>query len=264
MWRVSFRRLPVTGRRPAPASKLGARHPGRSPVRAPLACGRVASRHSTRWSPSRRATWTETSWKTRNAHRALARPGTGDLTKRAGVERHDLLVVARQVPPLRHDPDLQEMHRLERRRIELAVLDARAGAHDLHFARPDDRPRAEAVAVLQLSLEDPAEDLHVATVRAEPAIGSTRSSLMARSGPNPMWRGVDVVAEREGVPAVEPVEVRPAALRRGSYRQRGSSTSGVSPGSYHHRSRKVDTIVSRGGPRGRRTARVRSVPAPAL
>src|SRR5262249_59929563 len=95
---------------------------------------------------------------------------TGDLTKRAGVERHDLLVVARrQVPPLRHDPDLQEMHRLERGRIELAVLDARAGAHDLHFARPDDRPRAEAVAVLRLALPGPADHLHVATARGGPA-----------------------------------------------------------------------------------------------
>src|SRR5262249_60227331 len=75
--------------------------------------------------------------------------------------------------------------------------------------------------------------------------------------------GVDVFAEREGVPAVEPVEVRPAALRRRSYRQRGGSTSGGSPGPSPHRSRKVETVVSRGGPPGRRPAPRRGGPAPA-
>src|SRR5262245_53358810 len=72
--------------------------------------------------------------------------GAGDLVHRAAIERHRLLVVPwRQPAALGNDPDLQEVHRLDPRRVELAVLDAGPGTHDLHLAGMDHGAGPEAV-----------------------------------------------------------------------------------------------------------------------
>src|SRR5947208_13141911 len=61
------------------------------------------------------------------------------------------------------------MHRLRLRRIELAVQDAGTGAHALHVAAPDHRAVAKAVLVLERSLENIGDDLHVTVaVAGEP------------------------------------------------------------------------------------------------
>src|SRR5262245_63468936 len=112
------------------------------------------------------------------------------------------------------------MDGLDRRRIELAVLDARAGAHDLHLAGPDDGSGAEAVAMLELAVEDPGEDLHVAmAVGAEPATGLDPVIVDHAERAESHVPGVEVVAERGGVPAVQPFEARAPALGWGSCRQ---------------------------------------------
>src|SRR4030095_2429761 len=72
----------------------------------------------------------------------------------------------------RHDPYLKKVNRLARRRVELAVRDARAGAHPLHLAGADHGAGSEAVAVLQGALEHVADDLHVpVAVRRKPLAG---------------------------------------------------------------------------------------------
>ena len=70
------------------------------------------------------------------------------------------------------DPDLQEMHRLRFRVVELAVLDARPRAHALHLARADHRAVAEAVLVLKRAFENVGDDLHIVVgVAGEAAAG---------------------------------------------------------------------------------------------
>src|SRR5215469_473248 len=73
-----------------------------------------------------------------------------------------LLVAGRQSFGFGLDPDLQEVHRLGLRGIELAVGDAGTGAHALDVATADYRAVAHGVAMLQLAGQDVGEDLHVA------------------------------------------------------------------------------------------------------
>src|SRR4030095_4408115 len=72
-----------------------------------------------------------------------------------------LLVARRLAASGRLDPDLQEMHRRARLRVEFAVPYAGARAHALHVARPDDRAVAHAVLMLQFPGQDIANDFHV-------------------------------------------------------------------------------------------------------
>jgi hypothetical protein len=72
-----------------------------------------------------------------------------------------LLVARLDVQAIGNDPDLQQMHHLSRRRVELAVADAAAGAHHLHVARADDRTVTHRVAVFERAGKDVGEDLHV-------------------------------------------------------------------------------------------------------
>src|SRR4029450_10825306 len=71
---------------------------------------------------------------------------SGDLPQHTVLERHDLLVVPRrQAPALGQYPDLEQAHRFQRRGVELAVLDAGAGAHDLYLGGTESRTGTEAV-----------------------------------------------------------------------------------------------------------------------
>src|SRR5256714_14971518 len=79
-----------------------------------------------------------------------------------------LLVARRHAFALRRYPDLQKVSRLVRRRVKLAVRDARARAHALHLAGSYDGRVAHAVAVLKRAGDDVRDDLHVAVrVRRE-------------------------------------------------------------------------------------------------
>ena len=63
--------------------------------------------------------------------------------------------------PIGEDPDLIEMNRLGRRRIELAMPNASAGRHALKLARPQHRAVAEAVLMPKFALEHIGDDLHI-------------------------------------------------------------------------------------------------------
>src|SRR6185503_4161183 len=74
--------------------------------------------------------------------RTLPAIGRGDEAKlpALGLGLEALLLVARRDAAARGlDPDLQEMHRIPVGSVELAVRDARARAHALDVAGPDDR-----------------------------------------------------------------------------------------------------------------------------
>src|SRR5262245_4642438 len=145
-----------------------------------------------------------------------AAPRPGDQPQDASLVRvrDRLLLVARLISTaVRHDPDLQEVDRLARRRIELAMGHARARAHPLDLARPDHRPGAEAVAMLQGSAEDVADDLHVpVAVRGKAAAGLHAVLVDHSQGAEAHVARVVVLAERERVRGVEPAEIEMAAV----------------------------------------------------
>src|SRR5262245_10132777 len=105
------------------------------------------------------------------------------------------------------------MDRLELGRVILAVSDAGAGSHPLHFATLDHRAGAQAIPVRQSTFEDISENLHVAVkmggetgARLHPIVVDDAERTETHVG----W--VVVIRERKCVAAVQPVEQRPAAL----------------------------------------------------
>src|SRR5262249_49804808 len=112
--------------------------------------------------------------------------------------------------------------------VELAVLDARPRRHALHVAGPDHRAGAEAVLVLERSLEHVRQDLHVAVaVRAEAGARLHAVVVDHTQRAEAHVLRVVVVPEREGVAAVEPAELRAAALVRRSDLDHRNSPSGL-------------------------------------
>src|SRR5580765_1110283 len=104
---------------------------------------------------------------------AIRRTDHAQPTPPVGSGKRLLLVAWRNAFASGHDPDLQEVHRLGFRVVEFAVADAGAGRHDLHVARADHRAGADAVLVLQSTLEHVGDDLDVAVpVRAETLPGT--------------------------------------------------------------------------------------------
>src|SRR5688500_10756779 len=129
-----------------------------------------------------------------------------------------LLVAGRVAAALGRDPDLQEVDGLLRRRVELAVRDARARAHALHLARADDRAVAHAVAVLERAADDVGQNLHVAVrVRAEAARGRDEVLVDDEEVAEARPARVVVAVERERVAAVEPARLRLPALVGGAF-----------------------------------------------
>ena len=77
-----------------------------------------------------------------NEDRAVAAVGRADEPQPSAPFglREGLLIVTRRKPlPVGQHPDLQEVHRVGFRVIELAVTDTGAGRHHLHVARADHR-----------------------------------------------------------------------------------------------------------------------------
>ena len=105
------------------------------------------------------------------------------------------------------------MHRLRLGRIELAVQDARAGAHALHLAGPDHRAVAEAILVLEGSLENIGDDFHVLVAMAgKPGTRNDAVLVNDPQTPEAHVRRVLIMPERESVAAVQPS--RPALAPR--------------------------------------------------
>jgi len=115
---------------------------------------------------------------------------------------HGSLRIARfQASAFRDDPDLQEVHRLVRRRVHLAVPDAGAGGHVLDIARSNDPPVAHGVAVFELSAQDVGEDLHVPVrVQAEAHAGLDHVVVDHPQRAEAHPSRVMVVGKAEGVP----------------------------------------------------------------
>ena len=81
-----------------------------------------------------------------------------------------LLIARRHAIAIGNDPDLQEMHRLRLRVVELAMANTRARTHLLHIARTNHRARTETISMRDLAIEHIRDDLHVAmSVRTEAA-----------------------------------------------------------------------------------------------
>src|SRR5437660_7580611 len=77
-----------------------------------------------------------------------------------GGGKRTLFVARLQALAVRQKPDLIKVHRLVARGIELAVLDAGAGAHALPFAGAQHLAAAEGVAMRQGAFARAARDAH--------------------------------------------------------------------------------------------------------
>src|SRR6266700_7273062 len=96
-----------------------------------------------------------------------------ELVALGGIGKRLLLVTWCDPLAVGYDPDLQKMHRLRLRMVEFAMTNTGARRHDLHVARPDHRPGADAVLVLERTFENVGDDLHVAVpVRTEALTGA--------------------------------------------------------------------------------------------
>src|SRR6266513_6455346 len=110
------------------------------------------------------------------------------------------------------------MHRLRLRVVEFAVANAGAGRHDLHIARPDHRPGADTVLVLERAFEDIGNDLHVAMSMSPEALAWADPVFIDHPQcPEAHLLWIVIVAERERVPAVEPPEIGSPTFCRVSY-----------------------------------------------
>src|SRR5262245_14744607 len=110
------------------------------------------------------------------------------------------------------------MHAVGLRVVELAVPDPGASRHSLHVTGADHRTGADAVLVLERAVEHVRDDLHVAMpVRVEPFAGGDPVFIDDPERAEAHEARVVVVAERECVFAIEPTEVRLAALFRFAY-----------------------------------------------
>src|SRR6266508_6051304 len=94
------------------------------------------------------------------AFRAVARCHQSKFSVAFILRERFLLILRPYAALLRKNPDLQQMDWIAARRIDLAVQDARSGAHALYFAGADDRSSPHVVAMFQLTLEDVSDDFH--------------------------------------------------------------------------------------------------------
>src|SRR5581483_6111266 len=128
-----------------------------------------------------------------------------------------LLVARRDSQPVGLYPDLQEVHRLDLRGIELAVPNAAARAHPLHVARTDHRAVAHGILVRQLSGQHIADDLHVAvTMGAEAHSWFYPILVDDPQRPKLHMLRIEVLGKGKTVEGPEPAVVGVAAIRTAS------------------------------------------------
>src|SRR5438876_3995298 len=140
-----------------------------------------------------------------NAHRIAARFGRkqqGQVIRSGRLAERLLRVTRLAATRSGLQPDLQEVHRLLRRRIEFAVEQAVPGADVLQVARLDDAAVAHAIVVLQLAVDDIAEDLRVTMRMLTESLASFHYVVVDDAqGSKAHVIGIEIVAERERVPA---------------------------------------------------------------
>src|SRR5262249_50332928 len=116
------------------------------------------------------------------------------------------------------NPDLQEVHELRTRVVELAVGDAGPGAHPLNLPRTDDRARTEAVLVLERPIEHVGDDLHVPVRVSAEALARLHAVLVDHAKRTEAHElCVVVVGEGKRMVALEPAMLRVPALVSSSY-----------------------------------------------
>src|SRR5262245_45480290 len=97
--------------------------------------------------------------------------------------------------------------------VEFAVLNAGSSRHALHVAAANHGAVAHAVAMRELALEHVGDDLHVAmAMRAEALAGLHPIFVDDAQRPVAHEARIVVVGEREGMSAVEPIELGAAAV----------------------------------------------------
>src|SRR5262245_63646544 len=111
------------------------------------------------------------------------------------------------------NPDLQEVHELLTRVIELAVGDARAGAHSLNLPRAYDRARTQAVLVCKRTVEHVGDDLHVPVRVSAEALTRLHAVFVDHAQHAETHEpGVVIVGEGERMVALQPAMLRVPAL----------------------------------------------------
>src|ERR1700730_10028224 len=148
----------------------------------------------------------------------VGRPHQTQPATLLGIREGFLLIARRDPLPIGYNPNLQKVHRLGLRVVEFAVANAGACRHDLHVARPDHRPGADAVLVLERAFEHVGNDFHVAMpMSPEPLAGADPVFVDHPQRPEAHLLRIVIVAERERVPAVQPPEIGSAAFCSMSY-----------------------------------------------
>src|SRR5262249_52001810 len=79
-----------------------------------------------------------------------------------GFRKSLLLIAGFQARSLRLNPDLQQVHWIFLRRVELAVPNAAACGHALAVSWKDHRAGSQAVLMFKFPIENIGDDLHIA------------------------------------------------------------------------------------------------------
>jgi len=144
---------------------------------------------------------------------ALARRDRHESTGRQRVVEIALLVAGIDALGVGEDPHLHQVEVVGGARVCLGMPDAVAGAHPLGQAGVDATDGADAVPVLELTVEHPGDDLHVAVrVGGEATSAPNHVVVVDEEQAVVGIGGVVVAAEAEAVPGVEPVELGVKAL----------------------------------------------------
>src|SRR5579864_911165 len=98
------------------------------------------------------------------------------------------------------------------RRVELGMDDASAGAHALDLARTNDAASADGILMLERAVDEIGHDFHIAMAVWLKAAAARYPVLVddAQRSETHMLRIV-IVAEREGMARIEPVDLGSAA-----------------------------------------------------
>src|SRR6185312_5691207 len=164
---------------------------------------------------------------------ALAPVARGDQPPCAAlllVGESALLITRRQAVALGQNPDLQEMDGLGLGRVELGMADAGAGRHALHLTGTNQSLGAGRVLMREPTLEHIGDDLHVAVaVRREAGPRNHPVLVDHPQGPEAHMAGIEIMAEGEAVPAVEPAGAGGAAILSRAKRHHRCSPLGRPP-----------------------------------
>ena len=111
------------------------------------------------------------------------------------------------------DPYLEEMNRRVLRRIRFTVSHARAGAHSLRVASPDNRSVANAVAMRQGSFQDVGHDLHIAMPVGRKSIFRLHNVFIDHTqAPKSHVLRIVILIKRESVIGAKPTKIEMASL----------------------------------------------------